>query len=129
MLDLHEESGLAAIRACGLYEVFFTFTGDCEESMIVADKQGNILHTDKGEAASRPEIARHNIVKLFLSVISGGLDQIWHKSCLGYTKPEERRGHSGAPVHRGKGNNYLGGLRPRHWCGRSMVQGSADIKP
>ncbi|KAH8742835.1 salicylate hydroxylase [Diaporthe sp. PMI_573] len=69
MLDLHEESGLAAIRACGLYEQFLPLTGECEESMIVADKHGNILHSDQGEAADRPEISRHNIIKLFLSKI------------------------------------------------------------
>ncbi|KAL1873186.1 hypothetical protein Daus18300_004005 [Diaporthe australafricana] len=67
MLDLHEESGIAAIRACGLYEKFLPLTGDCEESMIIADKHGNILHSDDGGEAVRPEIARHNIVKLFLS--------------------------------------------------------------
>ncbi|ROV93631.1 hypothetical protein VMCG_08086 [Cytospora schulzeri] len=69
MLDLHEESGLAAIHACGLYEEFISLTGDCEESMVVADKHGNIMHADRGEGASRPEIARHNIIKLFLSVL------------------------------------------------------------
>ncbi|ROW02763.1 hypothetical protein VSDG_01727 [Cytospora chrysosperma] len=69
MLDLHEESGLAAIRACGLYKAFTALTGDCEESMIVADKHGKIVHADQGEGASRPEIARHNIIKLFLSII------------------------------------------------------------
>lgn len=69
MLDLHEESGLSAIRACGLYEEFVAFTGDCEESMVVTDKHGNIVHADKGEGASRPEIARHNIIKLFLSIL------------------------------------------------------------
>lgn len=37
--------------------------------MIVADKHGNILHADKGRGASRPEIARHNIMKLFLSIL------------------------------------------------------------
>ena len=69
MLDLHEESGLAAIRACELYEQFLPLTGDCEESMIIADKHGNILHSDQGGAADRPEISRHNIIKLFLSKI------------------------------------------------------------
>ncbi|KAJ0116957.1 salicylate hydroxylase [Diaporthe amygdali] len=69
MLDLHDESGLAAIRACGLYEEFLPLTGDCEEAMIVADKHGNILHSDQGGAEARPEIARHNIIKLFLSKI------------------------------------------------------------
>lgn len=69
MLDLHDESGLAAVRACGLYEKFLPLTGDCEESMIIADKHGNILHSDQGGLAERPEISRHNIIKLFLSKI------------------------------------------------------------
>lgn len=69
MLDLHDESGLAAMRACGLYEQFLPLTGDCEESMTIADKHGNILHSDQGGAAERPEISRHNIIKLFLSKI------------------------------------------------------------
>lgn len=69
MLDLHEESGLAAVRACGLYEKFIPLTGDCEESMIVSDKHGNILHSDRAGVAERPEISRHNIIKLFLSKI------------------------------------------------------------
>lgn len=69
MLDLHDESGQAAMRACGLYEQFLPLTGECEESMIIADKHGNILHSDQGGAADRPEISRHNIIKLFLSKI------------------------------------------------------------
>lgn len=71
MLDLHEESGINALRACGLYERFHLLTGDCEESMIVSDRHGNILHSDMGDAdgASRPEIARLYIVNLILSVL------------------------------------------------------------
>lgn len=69
MLDLHEESGIAAILACGLYGEFRGLTGDCEESMVVADEHGNIVHVDKGERASRPEIARHNIMKLLLTIL------------------------------------------------------------
>jgi 2-polyprenyl-6-methoxyphenol hydroxylase-like FAD-dependent oxidoreductase len=69
MLDLHEESGLAAVRACGLYDQFLPLTGDCEESMIVSDKYGNVLHQDEGGLSDRPEISRHNIIKLFLSKI------------------------------------------------------------
>lgn len=69
MLDLHEESGLAAVRACGLYEQFLPLTGDCEESMKVSDKYGNILHSDRPGLGERPEISRHNIIKLFMSKI------------------------------------------------------------
>lgn len=69
MLDLHEESGLAAVRACGLYERFLPLTGDCEDSMKVSDKHGNILHSDRPGLHERPEISRHNIIKLFMSKI------------------------------------------------------------
>lgn len=69
MLDLHDESGLAAVRACGLYDQFLPLTGECEESMTISDKHGNVLHTDQGGLADRPEISRHNIIKLFQSKI------------------------------------------------------------
>lgn len=69
MLDLHVESGQAAIRACGLWDKFLPLTADCEESMVVADKDGTVLHADEGGLASRPEIARHNITRLMLEVV------------------------------------------------------------
>lgn len=69
MLDLHEESGQAAIRACGLWEQFLPLTADCEESMLIADKDGTVLHADNGSLASRPEIARHNITRLMLELV------------------------------------------------------------
>lgn len=69
MLDLHEESGLAAIRACGLWEEFLALTGECEESMILIDKDANVLHSDGGGAEARPEIARNKLSGLLLSKI------------------------------------------------------------
>ncbi|KAJ4423775.1 hypothetical protein N0V82_001513 [Gnomoniopsis sp. IMI 355080] len=69
MLDLHVESGQAAIRACGLWDKFLPLTADCEESMVIADKDGTVLHADEGGLASRPEIARHNITRLMLGVV------------------------------------------------------------
>ncbi|KAH6887003.1 salicylate hydroxylase [Thelonectria olida] len=68
MLDLHQESGLAVIRECGLYHDFVSLTGDCTEDFIVAEKNGNILHTARGEG-TRPEISRNNLTKLLLSNI------------------------------------------------------------
>ncbi|ODM23872.1 hypothetical protein SI65_01462 [Aspergillus cristatus] len=64
MLDLHEESGLAAIRECGLSDQFLQLTGECAEAQKVADMHGNILHTDDGELSERPEISRHALTKL-----------------------------------------------------------------
>lgn len=66
-LDLHEESGLVAIRECGLWDEFVLLTGDCSEAQKVADKDGNILHEDQGELSDRPEISRHALIKLLAS--------------------------------------------------------------
>ncbi|KAK3934199.1 FAD/NAD(P)-binding domain-protein [Diplogelasinospora grovesii] len=67
MLDLHEESGLAAIRACGLFDEFSPLTSECAESMKIADRTGNVLYEDEGQQEGRPEISRHNLTKLLLS--------------------------------------------------------------
>lgn len=64
MLDLHEESGIAAIRECGLYDEFCKLIGECSEAQKVSDKDGNVLYADKGEFSERPEISRHHLTKL-----------------------------------------------------------------
>lgn len=69
MLDLHEESGLAAMRECGLWEGFQAAVGDCSESMRVLNRDGVVLHTDEGELASRPEIPRNSLTSLLLQSI------------------------------------------------------------
>jgi 2-polyprenyl-6-methoxyphenol hydroxylase-like FAD-dependent oxidoreductase len=66
MLDLHTESGIAAIRECGLYEPFLARTGECSEAQRVADGDGNILYEDQGEGSERPEISRHALTGLLL---------------------------------------------------------------
>ncbi|KAL2871511.1 FAD-dependent oxidoreductase [Aspergillus lucknowensis] len=67
MLDLHAESGLAALRECGLYNKFHQLTGECSEAQKVSDKDGNILYSDEGEQSERPEISRHALTKLLFS--------------------------------------------------------------
>lgn len=64
-LDLHEETGLAALRECGLLEKFDSLQGDTTEAQVIADKQGNIIYNDEG-SGTRPEIARHKLTKLLL---------------------------------------------------------------
>lgn len=66
MLDLHEESGLTAIRECGLWDGFQAAVGDCSESMRVLKPDGAVLHTDESELASRPEIARNALTDLLI---------------------------------------------------------------
>jgi len=64
-LDLHEETGLAALKECGLLEEFESFQGDTTEAQVIADKHGNIIYHDEG-SGTRPEIARHKLTKLLL---------------------------------------------------------------
>ncbi|KAJ9194422.1 hypothetical protein DTO164E3_7307 [Paecilomyces variotii] len=90
MLDLHEESGLAAIRECGSYDKFVPLVGECSEDFIVSDKNGNILHTHRGDGA-RPEISRNNLNKLLLDNVPA--DSIsWGQKLISATKPSNSTG-------------------------------------
>ncbi|KAI0123364.1 salicylate hydroxylase [Xylariales sp. AK1849] len=71
MLDLHQESGLAAIKECGLIDDFLPLTGECTEDFKVAERNGNILYTVRGKG-TRPEISRNNLTKLLLGNIPTG---------------------------------------------------------
>ncbi|OAA54561.1 salicylate hydroxylase [Niveomyces insectorum RCEF 264] len=63
MLDLHEGSGLTAIRECGLYDAFLPLTGECSQETIIADRAGTLLYSGKSRG-TRPEISRNNLAKL-----------------------------------------------------------------
>ena len=74
MLDLHEESGLTAIRECGLWDGFQAAGGDCSESMRVMNPSGAVLHANEGQLESRPEIARNALTNLLIqNVPSDGI--------------------------------------------------------
>lgn len=68
MLDLHPGSGLDVIQECGLYTEFEPLTGECGQDFIISDRNGKILHHNKGDGGS-PEISRNNLSKLFLNHI------------------------------------------------------------
>lgn len=86
MLDLHEESGIATIRECGLYDEFIKLTGECAERQKVSDKDGNIVYSDEGEGSERPEISRHALTKLLLSQLPAEYIRWGHK-LLSASKP------------------------------------------
>ncbi|KAH0524133.1 hypothetical protein TsFJ059_009040 [Trichoderma semiorbis] len=71
MLDLHQESGLAAIRACGLWEDFQKHILDCSEELVVMNKHARVTHRDNGGPGpqSRPEIACNTLTHLLLASI------------------------------------------------------------
>jgi 2-polyprenyl-6-methoxyphenol hydroxylase-like FAD-dependent oxidoreductase len=73
MLDLHEESGLAVMRQCGLWDAFQAAVGDCSESCRVFNPQGNLLHSDEGKMSNRPEIPRNVLTNLLLDSIPASL--------------------------------------------------------
>ncbi|PHH85944.1 hypothetical protein CDD83_10955 [Cordyceps sp. RAO-2017] len=79
MLDLHDESGLAAIRECGLYDEFLKLTGECAEAQKVADMSGKILYSDQGELSERPEISRHALTRLLCSHLPAETIRWGHK--------------------------------------------------
>ncbi|KAL5051062.1 hypothetical protein BDW71DRAFT_82373 [Aspergillus fruticulosus] len=79
MLDLHEESGLAALKECGLYDTFLTLTGECSQAQRVADKDGNIVYADGGELSQRPEISRHALTNLLTEHLPPGSIKYGHK--------------------------------------------------
>jgi 2-polyprenyl-6-methoxyphenol hydroxylase-like FAD-dependent oxidoreductase len=69
MLDLHDTSGILALKECGVFDEFLELTGECSEANKVLDKNGNILYKDEGENSSRPEISRHLLTRLLISHI------------------------------------------------------------
>ncbi|KAH8905258.1 salicylate hydroxylase [Coniochaeta sp. PMI_546] len=79
MLDLHEESGLAAIRACDLYDDFAPLTAECEQTMRVLDAEGGLRYQDAVGGEGRPEISRHNLTRLLLSRIPAEAVRWEHK--------------------------------------------------
>lgn len=67
MLDLHEETGLVAIKECGLLDEFLPLTGDCAPVMKMADKDGNAFFTNTAAKDDRPEISRNALNQLLIS--------------------------------------------------------------
>ena len=79
MLDLHEESGMKAMRECGLWNGFQAAIGDCSEAMRVMTSNGTVLHADEGELESRPEIARNALTTLLIGKLPPGIIKWDHK--------------------------------------------------
>lgn len=79
MLDLHEESGLTAMRECGLWDGFQAAVGDCSESICVINPDGAVLHTDKGELESRPEIEQNALTNLLIQNVPSDIIKSNHK--------------------------------------------------
>jgi len=137
MLDLHEGSGLAAIRKCDLYDDFLPLTGDCAPVMKISDRDGNIAltHGDE-EGKDRPEISRHALNQLLMSKLPADAIQWGHKllsaasfETSGHTKVELKfGGHDtqifdfiiGADGAWSKVRKLLTNAKPEY-CGRQII--------
>ncbi|KAK9438099.1 salicylate hydroxylase [Metarhizium brunneum] len=67
MLDLHDDAGLAAIQACGLWDQFSALTNDCSQDTLIVDDQGTLHYKDSGSGRNRPEVARNSLTHLLLA--------------------------------------------------------------
>ena len=80
MLDIHEDTGQAALRAAGLYDAFRTIVHPGGEALRLIDRSGRILFEagDDG-TGGRPEVDRGDLRKLLLSALGDETVQWGHK--------------------------------------------------
>lgn len=72
-LDLHEESGLEALRRAELIEAFYANHRPDAGKLIILDKDGNIRlddHEEEGQDEHRPEIDRGPLRKILLDSLN-----------------------------------------------------------
>lgn len=71
-LDLHTETGQAALRKCGLWDPFRRHARYDGEEMIIADKNATeLVHLAGDRKADRPEIDRHLLRGVLLESVPG----------------------------------------------------------
>ncbi|MFJ5528803.1 FAD-dependent oxidoreductase [Streptomyces sp. NPDC093261] len=71
MLDIHEESGQAALRAAGLLEEFRAIIHSGGEEFRVLDPDGTVRFKD-AEEAGRPEVDRNDLRRVLLDSLPEG---------------------------------------------------------
>ena len=86
MLDIHQDTGQAALQAAGLLEAFGKLTLENGDAMRILDKTGAVRMTDDGNGL-RPEIARGPLRNLLLSSLPPGVVR-WNARVTGISKVE-----------------------------------------
>ncbi|MFE5139355.1 FAD-dependent oxidoreductase [Streptomyces fagopyri] len=72
MLDMHEESGQAALRAAGLHDAFRELIHAGGEAMRILDKAAVVHMENDGEGGGRPEVKRGALRDLLLGSLPPG---------------------------------------------------------
>ncbi|KAI9788247.1 MAG: hypothetical protein M1816_007013 [Peltula sp. TS41687] len=84
-LDLHDDTGIAALREAGLYDEFFKFARFDGDAMVVCDKKMlryiNMKSTKEGSwlSQTRPEIDRMQLRRLLLDSLPDGIVHWGHR--------------------------------------------------
>lgn len=73
MLDIHEDSGQAALRAGGLYDDFLRLILAGGESMNLYDKHAVLRMAHNHEGSGRPEVHRRDLRDLLLGSLPDGM--------------------------------------------------------
>ncbi|WP_328538357.1 FAD-dependent oxidoreductase [Streptomyces sp. NBC_00344] len=71
MLDLHAESGQAALSAAGLYEEFRGIVHPGGEATRIVGKDGTVRLRDDTEQGDRPEVNREDLRRILLDSLPG----------------------------------------------------------
>jgi 2-polyprenyl-6-methoxyphenol hydroxylase-like FAD-dependent oxidoreductase len=73
MLDMHEESGQAALRAAGLYDAFRAHVLPGGEALRILDRAGRPQWVEEDEGdGGRPEVPREDLRRLLLESLAPG---------------------------------------------------------
>ena len=72
MLDMHVDSGQAALRAAGLFEEFRAIVHAGGEATRILDKDATVLMEDDGEGGERPEVSRGVLRDVLLGSLPEG---------------------------------------------------------
>jgi 2-polyprenyl-6-methoxyphenol hydroxylase-like FAD-dependent oxidoreductase len=86
MLDIHPDTGQAALRAAGLLEAFGKLTLEHGDAMRILDKTGAVRMAHDGNG-QRPEIDRGALRNLLLSSLPPGLVR-WNARVTGISREE-----------------------------------------
>ncbi|KAH8928894.1 FAD/NAD(P)-binding domain-containing protein [Atractiella rhizophila] len=90
-LDLHVNSGQAALKACGLFEEFKQLARYEDQGMKIVDKNGKVHYDEKqpllGRFFGRPEIDRPQLRDILLRSLNEGTI-VWNKSLLSARRAE-----------------------------------------